>query len=132
MMKRTQGMLAVSPLMAPQMEQVWKAQEGLLDETEAFTRAWFDRRHEAARSALETVRKINGNGSDPAAAMQAITDWQRHSIERMTEDIQQFAEMCSRCVGRIASAETRAAEETLEEIGERTKTAAARKHATPV
>jgi len=132
MMKQAQGMLAANPVMAPQMEQVWKAQEGLLDETEAFTKAWYDRRHEAARSALETVRKINGDGADPAAAMQAITDWQRHSIERMTEDIQQFTEMCSRCVGRIASAETQAAEDALEEIGERTKSAAGKKHATPV
>jgi len=104
MMKKTQEIFATVPAMAPQMEQFWKAQDGILEEVEDFSKAWFERRHEAARSALDAVRKANGNGTDPAAAMEAITDWQRHSMERMTEDMRQWMELWSRCAGRMTPA----------------------------
>lgn len=132
MVRQAQGMMAVNPLMAPQMEQFWKAQEGLLEESEAFLRAWYERRHEAANSAHEAVLKMNGNGADPAAAMQALTEWQRESAERVAEDLRQWVDMCARCAGRIASAETQAAKEGLEDAGKAAKSAAGTKQATPV
>ena len=44
------------------MEQFWKAQDAILEETEAFSKAWFERRHEATRQAVEAVHKLNGEG----------------------------------------------------------------------
>ncbi len=102
MIRRTQDMVASVPAMTPQMEEFWKAQDGILEDVEDFTRAWFERRHAATRSALEAVREVSGNGKDPATAMTVIADWQRHSMERMTEDIQQWTELCARCAGRMA------------------------------
>ena len=69
MIRRTQDMVANVPAMAPQMEQFWEAQDGILDDVEDCTRAWFDRRHAATRSALAAVREVSGNGTDPATAM---------------------------------------------------------------
>ena len=102
MMKRTQQMLGTLPAMTPQMEQFWKTQEGILDDVEDFSRAWFARRHEATRSALETVRQANGDGADPTAAVGALADWQRHAMERMTEDMREWMELCTRCASRMA------------------------------
>jgi hypothetical protein len=65
MMRKTQDTVASVSAMTPQMEQFWKAQDGILDEVEDYTRAWFDRRHAATRSAVEAVREVSGNGTDP-------------------------------------------------------------------
>lgn len=132
LVKQTQGLLAMNPMLAPQMEQFWKAQNGLLDESEAFSKAWYTRRREAAQSALKLVRKLNGTRTNPMTTVQDLADWQRHSVERLTEDMQHWMSMCARCAGRFASAETLAAEEALEETAKRTKAATTTSHATPV
>ncbi len=126
MMKQTPGMLAVNPMLATRMQQFWKAQDGLLDEAEAFSRAWFARRHEAAKSALETVRKVNGDGGDPSGSMQAIADWQQHSLQRMAEDMQEWVGLCSRCAAQMTEGETAAGGQGAEAAAGRTKGAAAR------
>ena len=102
--RKMQDMVASVPAMAPQMEQFWNAQDSILDDVEGFTQGWFERRHEATRSALEAIREANGNGTDPSAAMMVIANWQRHSMERMTEDIQQWTDLWARCAGRMAPA----------------------------
>ena len=102
--RKMQDMVASVPAMAPQMEQFWNAQDSILDDVEGFTQGWFERRHEATRSALEAIREANGNGTDPSAAMMVIANWQRHSMERMTEDIRQWTELCARCAGHMAPA----------------------------
>lgn len=132
LMSQARGMLAVNPMIAPQMEQFWKAQDEVLEEAEAYSKAWFERRHDAAQSALETVRKVGGNGADPAAAMQAMVEWQQHSFQRMAEDMQQWVDLCTRCAARVSDAEMEAGKESLEELEKRTKSAAKQKHATPV
>lgn len=131
-MRQVQGMFAMNPMMGPQMEQFWKAQDAILEDAEDYAKSWFERRHEATHSALDTVRKINGNGTDPTSAMQAMAEWQRHSMERLTQDMQDWVEMCSRCAGRLASAEMQAAGEGIEEAGSRAKSASKSKNATPV
>lgn len=130
--KQTQGLMALNPMIAPQMEQFWKAQDGLLEEAEAFSKAWFARRHDAARSALRAVRKLNGDSTNPMALMQELAEWQRHSVERLTEDMQHWMSICARCAGRVASAETLAAEEGLDETAKKAKSATSTGHATPV
>lgn len=132
LMEQARGMLAVNPMITPQMEQFWKAQDGILEEAETYSRAWFERRHEATRSAIDAVRKMNGNGSDPAAALQAMTEWQQHSLQRLVEDAQEWVELCTRCASRVTDAEMEAGKEGLEEVEKRTKSATRSKHSTPV
>lgn len=132
LVKQAQGLMAMNPMIAPQMEQFWKAQDGLLDEAEAFSREWYARRHDAARSALRTVRKLDGDSTNPMALMQEMAEWQRHSFQRLTEDMQHWMSMCARCAGRVASAETLAAEVGFDETAKKTKAATSTGHATPV
>lgn len=132
LMEQARGMFAANPMLAPQMEQFWKAQENILDETEAFSKAWFERRHEAARSALDVVQKASGSTGDAASAMQSILNWQQQSFQRLAEDIQQLADLYSNCASQFASAEAEASKEGITEVGKRAKSAAQARHATPV
>ncbi len=132
LMQQVKGVFAVNPMIAPQQEQFWKAQDRILEESEAFSKAWFARRHEATQSALEAVHRMNGGGGDPSAALQAMTDWQQGSIKRLAEDMQQWVELCTTCAGRIAQAEVEAGKEGAEEIAKRAKSVAKTEHATPV
>ena len=93
-LEEARGMMAANPILGPQVEQFWKAQDGILKDVESFSRDWFERRHEAAQTALEAVRKVNGNGADPAAAMRTMMDWQKHSFQRLADDMQQWVELC--------------------------------------
>lgn len=130
--RQARGMLAVNPMVVPQMEQFWKAQDGMLQEAEAFSKAWFERRHEATKSALDVVRAMNGNGTDPAATLTAMADWQQESFQRLAEDMQQWVEFCSNCTDRLAKAELEAGKEGAEETTKRTKSAAKQSKSTPV
>lgn len=132
LMEQAREVFALNPMMGPQIEQFLKAQDDILEETEAFSTAWFQRRHEAAHSALEAVRKADGHGGDPSNAMQAMIDWQQGSFRRMADDVQGWVELCSRCAGCMTRAEVEAGKEGAEEIAKRAKTAAHTNHATPV
>ncbi|WP_371059426.1 hypothetical protein [Rhodosalinus sp. 5P4] len=104
MMQQVQRAFGSSPLAAPQMEEFWKAQEQLLDEAEAFSRHWFERRHVAARTAMETARELReGGASDPGSAMKAMGDWQAESVQRMVADWQEWLELCQRCAGHMSA-----------------------------
>jgi len=131
-MEQARTMLALNPVVGPQMEQFWKAQDGILKETEAFSKAWFKRRHEAATTALETVQTTNGNGPDPTAAMRAMVDWQQGSFQRLVDDMQEWVDLCSRCAGRMTQAESEAGKEGAEKAAKRAKSAAKTQDSTPV
>ena len=132
-MQQAKGLLAVNPIMAPQFEQFWKMQENVLQEAEAFSRGWFQRRHEAAKSALEATRGLNGNGAaESPSALQAITDWNRHSMERMTEDFQEWMKFCTQCAGHLSAAEAEAGKQELEEARKHASAAGKAKHSNPV
>ena len=75
---------------------------------------------------------MNGKTPEPAAALQAISEWQRHSFERMAEDLQHWMSLCAHCDGRIVTAESEAAEDILHETEKRTKAITQTRHATPV
>lgn len=120
-LKPMQAAASINPLFKPQIEQFWDAQEKFLDETERFTHHWFERRHEAIRTALNAARTTSGSGqADPAKAMEAMLDWQRHSMERLIEDAREWFDTVSRCANYAAETEAEAVEETL---GEATKMA---------
>lgn len=132
LMEQMQGMLALNPAIGPRMEEFWKTQDRILEEAEAFSKAWFERRHDAARTALEAVRKANGNGSDPSAAMQAMVEWQQQSFRRMAEDMQEWIELCSHCAARMTQAEIEAGKDGADDTAKRAKSAAGTTKATPV
>ncbi|SLN53939.1 hypothetical protein PEL8287_02868 [Roseovarius litorisediminis] len=124
--------LALNPLVKPQVEQFWDAQEKLLQEAEAFTRHWFARRHEATKSAMDAAKKATVSANDPTEAMQAMADWQRHSVERIAEDAGEWMDMVARCTGHVVRSEAQVSEEALEEAVRQTKSATKSKSATPV
>ncbi len=119
--KTMQSAMTVNPIVGPQLEQFWNAQEKLLDEAEVFTRHWFERRHQATRTAMEAARKATSTESGtPAEAMKTIADWQRHSLERMVEDAREWMDMATRCSTFISESEAEVVEEAIQEA---TKTA---------
>lgn len=132
LMDRARGMLTGNPLVQPQLEQFWKAQDGILEEAEAYSRAWFERRHDATKSALETVRNVNGNGGDPAAAVRAMIEWQQGSFQRLAEDMQEWVELCSQCAGHMSQAEVESGKEGVEKVAKGAKSATRTKSSTPV
>lgn len=132
-MKSAQSMMSINPVLAPQIEQFWDAQEKLLNEAETFTHHWFQRRHEATRTALDTARKATSAGDgDPATAMQAMMGWQRHSLERMAEDAREWFEMVSRCTGQVTEGEVEAVEESVKEATKAMKKVGKASNTTPI
>ncbi|MCF3974684.1 hypothetical protein [Paracoccus salsus] len=82
-----------------QVEQLLEMQCCMLKEARLFTLHWFERRQKATEAAVEALHKMKATGSvDPAAAMQAMADWQRGSFERMTADLMEWTALCMRGV----------------------------------
>jgi len=130
---QVQGAILASPMAAPQMENLLQAQENVLQDVEAFSHHWFDRRHTATRTALKAFQDVaKTGGRDPAVMIKGMTDWQQHSMERIAEDLREWVDLCARCAGYVASAEVEANEEILEETAKRVASAAKSKHSTPV
>ncbi|MDE4173733.1 hypothetical protein PXK01_06175 [Phaeobacter sp. PT47_59] len=126
-----QALLSLSPLAGPQLHQFWEIQEKLLKETEAFTKHWFERRHTAARTALQATAAIfEKSPGDPAAA-KVLRDWQMQSAERVSADIQEWIDLCTRSAEHVASGEAVANKETMDAVSETIKDAGHR-HSTPV
>jgi len=115
MTKSAQSMFNAMPAAGTQGAHFWQAQDMILNEFEKFTFAWFRRRHEGTRTAIETSRQLAAEAmTNPAAAMGILTDWQSHSIERMAEDAKDCSEMVTKCTGALVSNEVEAIEETVE------------------
>lgn len=130
---QAQDLLAVNPMMAPQVEQFWKAQEKILEEAEAFSQGWFERRHEATKTALDTIRRLSGQGGEAGAAgSQVIAEWHRGSFERMTEDFQEWMTFWTRSFSHFANAEMQAGKQELEEAKRLAAATGGANHATPV
>jgi len=131
--RQTQMNLGMSPVIGPQAEHFWKAQETILSDTEKFAKHWFERRHTATRTALDTVRDLTRNGSsDPAAAAKAIANWQEHSMERISEDFKEWLDLCTRCAGHLSRAEAKAGEEGMKEIAKSARSTKRKKDDIPV
>ncbi len=132
LVEQARGMMAMTPMLAPQMERFWKMQDNLLDEVETFSRGWFERRHEAARSALDTVRRTTGTDADPSGAMRAVAEWQQYALQRLVADVEQWIGLWSRCGARVSELEMQAGKDGLGEVEKRARSVAGQKHSTPV
>lgn len=123
-MKSMQQAISANPLFSSQAKHFWQAQEQMLDATEAYTRNWFERRHEATRTAMETMRSaLNADGGQPDVAGKSITQWQQHSMERMVEDAREWLEMVTKCAAVATAGEIEVAEEAMEVTRRATKSA---------
>lgn len=116
-----QPLSVLAPMIGPQIEHFWKMQDRLLDESQTFTQHWFERRHEAVRTALETARNVSGAAiSNPMTAMTLMSDWQKHSSERLAEDAREWFETMSRCADFVIKTETETFDETMSEASKLT------------
>ncbi|MCC6008795.1 MAG: hypothetical protein JJU40_14110 [Rhodobacteraceae bacterium] len=107
--RQTQALFALNGVSGPQFEQFFKARDQMLRDVESFARHWLERRQEATRSAAEALSQMNSaDRSDPAAALKAVTDWQRGSWERMREDLQEWTALCMRCADAMATTQVEA------------------------
>lgn len=122
--KSMQNTMVSNPLIAPQAEHFWQTQEHLLEAVEGFTRSWFERRHEATRTAMIAARQAaTQKDGSPGEAMQSIADWQRHSVERMVEDAREWLDMVTHCANYMSKAEVESVEEALDGAQKVTKAA---------
>ena len=115
MLKGMQKLFAPYPMVGPQVEHFWQAQDAILNDAETFARNWFERRHTATRTALNAAKDVTKlDNADPAAAMKVMSDWQSHSMERIAEDVQEWMDLCTRCSAHITQAQMEAGEEGLQ------------------
>ena len=98
-----QSSAPTNPFLGFQLEQFWDTQEKMLKETEVFAQHWFDRRHEAVRTALEAARSAStADPADPSKVMETkvmetMAQWQKQSAERLVADAQEWFETVTRC-----------------------------------
>lgn len=79
--RQARAILAANPLIGPQVRQFRDAQDRILNEAEAFTRHWLERRHEAAKTAIEATKRLTATGpADPATAVKALAEWQKRPL----------------------------------------------------
>ncbi len=102
---------AMAPTMAPAMRRMFETQDRILDEVEVFARHWFQRRHEAARSAVDAAGRIAENGAeDPAEAQRLVGEWCSHSAERLSKDAQEGLHLFFTCTSHMVQGGVEAAE----------------------
>lgn len=124
----TQAMFTANPLMGPQAQHFWKVQDQFLKEAESFTSAWFKRRHDATRSAMDAASNIEDDKLlEPGHIMQVMADWQNHSMERLSDDAKEYNDMMTRCMDSLVYNEIEAAKETVK----KSKRTSRQKDATP-
>ena len=112
-----QALFSANPLLGPQAHQFWEVQEKILQEAEQFSKHWFDRRHTAARTALQATAELFGTASvDPGAAAKVLHDWQMQSAERVAEDVQEWVDFCTRSAEYVTAGEVSANKETLDSV----------------
>lgn len=120
----------MAPAMAPALRRLFETQDRILGEVEAFSRHWFERRHEAARSAVEAAGRIAENGSDdPAEAQRLVGEWCSHSAERLSQDAQEGLNLIVTCTSHMVQGGTAAVEAqgaAAAEVGERAAQAGTR------
>lgn len=109
-MRQTQALFKLNGAATPQLEQFWNTQDSMLKGAETFARHWFERRHQATETAVEALHEVSATGQpDPAAAMQAIFNWQRGSAERLKADLQEWMTLCAHLTQAATTAQGEAA-----------------------
>ena len=114
MVENAQRALAQLPMGGAMTAEMLQVQGQMLSEMEEFSRHWFERRHEALRRATKLAQHIGENQMrDPATAAQAVSEWYAGSLERITHDAREGAEMTARCAGHLVRGSTQVGQEAL-------------------
>ena len=107
------------PMLGSQAKHFWEIQENILNETEAFSKNWFERRHKASRAGLEAANNFRESGAtNPGAALRTIADWQTQSMQRLVDDFQDWVGLYSRCTAHLANQETQSLEDVKQKAAE--------------
>ncbi len=108
--RRMQALFNPNGAAMPQVEQLLTVQQEMVRQTETFTRHWLERRQEAAETGLEALQTLSKTqGTDPAAALRAMADWQRGSFKRVSADLQDWVALCTQ-ITQTATAQTATAQ----------------------
>ena len=140
--RRMQALFSPTGVSVPQVEQMLKLQQEMVGQTETFARHWVERRQEAAETGLEALREMStAGGTDPMAAMRAMTDWQRGSFRRLNADLQDWVALCTQLTQVAVTPDSGTDAPAANQDADTSKTAKARgraasgtksQHATPV
>jgi hypothetical protein len=63
----------------------WRSQDKILDSMQEFTREWFERRHEATKTALEAAQR-SSEANSPAEVVRELQAWMLGSMQRVVAD----------------------------------------------
>jgi len=63
----------------------WRSQGKILGHMQEFARGWFERRHEATKTALELTESL-GEANSPNEIMQKVQAWMAGSAQRIAAD----------------------------------------------
>ena|SRR5262245_35684815 len=80
--------LPTPEISAPLRENVrrfWEMQDKILDNMQAFSNGWFERRHTGTHSAYETAQRMCGTNT-MVDMIQVYQDWARGAFERIMAD----------------------------------------------
>jgi hypothetical protein len=125
--------MSMNPFLSPQIEHFWNAQEKMLDAAELYSQHWFQRRHEAARTALKAARSMtSGKAGTPAEMMRSLVEWQLHSMERLAEDAREWLDLVSTSTGQFSREETKAVSEGMEKASKMTRGTSKEAESVPV
>jgi len=109
----------IMPMLGSQAKHFWEIQESILNETEAFSKNWFERHHKASRAGLEAANSFKENGAtNPGAVLRTIADWQTQSMQRLVDDFQEWVALYSRCTAHLANQEMQSMEDVKEKAAE--------------
>ncbi len=67
------------------LQTFWKNQDKMLDSMHEFSRGWFERRHEATKTALDAANCMCG-AQNPIDAVQHCQTWMTGAAERVAAD----------------------------------------------
>ncbi len=121
----SQVLFTANPLfLEPQTKNLFEAQERILNQVEAFSKAWFQRRQDGTQAMIDAGRRIaSEGGNDPAVIMKEVTEFQSGAMERLSTDAKECTEMLSQCAVALAVNEAEAIEETADKTKKATQTA---------
>jgi len=90
-------------MMADQASRFFKAQEAMLRDFETLSHKWYERRREAARSAVQAADRLS-HSDNVADGVQAFNGWWSQSMARLSEDAQDNYQMMMLYFTRLAEA----------------------------
>ncbi len=128
-----QGMFSANPVFQPPAMHFLMAQgpiqDGMREEAEKFSAAWFKRREDASRALMDAAVKMSTDGlKNPVTAMKIFTDWQAGAMERIAEDAKDCTQMVTRCAENLVKQEI----DAVDEVSKSTHVFEKSRHATPV